>query len=145
MGSAFFALSILVTRRSIARRRLAIFPAFYHPSNQPPKLTINGPLEAVEALGLATVNVLSFAIMTVGGTLWAFDIGGMEELRRKVRGGFGSDGRGVTTREGEVDGELERLWAGVVDRRRERRDGKAGGEGKGGEREEVLDERGKGR
>ncbi|MCJ1290575.1 hypothetical protein MMC34_002115 [Xylographa carneopallida] len=140
-GSVFFGLSILVTRRSVARRRLAIFPSFYHPSNQPPRQSINGPVEAVEALGLATVNVLSFAIMAAGGTLWAFDIAGVEELRRKVRGGLGVDGSGRGER--EVEEEWEEWLAGVVERRRRRGEGKAG-EVEGGEEEvAVRNERGK--
>ncbi|MCJ1439047.1 hypothetical protein MMC27_008437 [Xylographa pallens] len=141
MGSTFFALSILVTRRSIARRRLAIFPSFYHPSNQPPKQLINGPLEAVEALGLATVNVLAFTIMAVGGTFWAFDIGGVEELRRKVRGGLGVDGRGRG--EKEVEEELEEWLAGAVERKRRKGEGKVGEVGEGEGEDEVLNERGK--
>ncbi|MCJ1397592.1 hypothetical protein MMC11_000787 [Xylographa trunciseda] len=133
-GSTFLALSTLITRRAVARRRLAIFPSFYHPSNQPPKQAVHGGLEAVEALGLATVNVVSFGMMIVGGALWAFDIAGVEDLRRTVRGGLGVDGTGRGER--EVEEEWEEWLAGVVERRR-RKDEGAGRRGARGERGEV--------
>lgn len=47
-------------------------------------MTINGRLDAYEALSIATINVISFAVMMTGGTLWAFDISSMDELRQKV-------------------------------------------------------------
>ena len=83
-GCTFFTLSALITRRALVRKNISTFPRFYHPSNQPPSITINGRLDAYEALGIATINVISFAVMMTGGTLWAFDISSMDELRQKV-------------------------------------------------------------
>ncbi|KAL8792580.1 MAG: hypothetical protein Q9195_004803 [Heterodermia aff. obscurata] len=83
-GCTFFTLSALITRRALARKYASTFPRFYHPSNQPPSMTINGRLDAYEALSIATINVVSFAVMITGGTLWAFDISNMDELRQKV-------------------------------------------------------------
>ena len=39
---------------------------------------------AVEALQLATVNVLSFMIMFTGGFAWAFDVSSVDEARRRI-------------------------------------------------------------
>ncbi|MCJ1396639.1 hypothetical protein MMC18_009531 [Xylographa bjoerkii] len=142
-GSTFLAFSTLITRRALTRRRLAIFPSFYHPSNLPPKQPVNGPLDAVEALSLATVNVLSLGIMAVGGTLWAFDIAGVEDLRRKVRGAVGVDGDGG---ERAMEEEWEEWVAGVVERRRGKVERMGKREDWDGDGEEgVVDEKGKGR
>lgn len=59
-------------------------------------------MEAFEALNLATINVLSFGMMSTGAVLYAFDINGLEDMRRIVRGGLeGADS-------GKTDEELER-------------------------------------
>ena len=60
-------------------------------------------MEAFEALNIATVNVLSFAMMGIGGTLWYLDINSMDEARRKIRGGLGVDGSGRSEKEAEED------------------------------------------
>ena len=83
-GSTFFALSSLITRRAVVRRYAATTPRFYAPSNRPPQ-AVNGHLEAFEALNLATINVMSFMMMLGGGTFWAFDISGVDDLRQKLR------------------------------------------------------------
>ena len=83
-GSTFFAFSALITRRAVARRYLETVPRFYAPSNCHPSENINGRLEAWKALSLATMNLASFMAMMTGGTLWAFDISSMDDLRRKV-------------------------------------------------------------
>jgi len=124
-GASFFTLSTLITRRALLRRRLATFPSFYHPSNAPPRLPVNGPLEAVEALSLATVNVSSFMMMMAGGGLWAWDISTLEDLRRKVRGRLGIEaGEG---REQVAEEEFEEWLAGVLERKE--RKGREGREG----------------
>lgn len=102
-GSSFLAFSTLITRRSLARRYAATVPRFYAQSNRPPSNTVNGPFEAVEALGIATVSVTSFMMMMTGGALWAFDISTMDDLRRKIRGGLGIDGTGRSERQAEED------------------------------------------
>ena len=88
----FFALSLLVTRRALVRRKLASDPAFYsnmpaHQAEQAKK--VNGTFEAIEALNLATINVLSLSMMAAGGTLWYFNINSKDELRRRLRTAMG--------------------------------------------------------
>lgn len=105
-GLAFFAFSLLITRRSFARRRLASNPAFYtnapaHHEQQAAK--VNGAIEAFEALNIATVNVLSVAMMTAGGAMWYLDINSMADARKMIRGGLGVDGTGRTEQQAEED------------------------------------------
>lgn len=85
----------------------------------PMDLNSSGPLLAVEALTVATLNVVSWAIMTTGGLLWAFDIGSMDDMRRKIRGGLGVDGTGRTEQEAEE--EMEEWLATVLTRKEEKR------------------------
>lgn len=60
-------------------------------------------MEAFEALNIATVNVLSLAMVATGGTLWYLDINSMEEARMMIRGGLGVDGTGRSEKEAEED------------------------------------------
>ena len=115
-GAGFCVMSVLVTRRALVRRYKAMIPPFYHPNSQPRH--VNGAAEATQALGLASLNVCSFAVMATGGTLWAFDIANLEELRRKIRGGLGADGSGKTEREAEE--EMEEWLAAVLSRKEEK-------------------------
>ncbi|MCJ1303759.1 hypothetical protein MMC08_006570 [Hypocenomyce scalaris] len=124
-GSTFFTLSILTTRRSLLRRHRLTRPSFYHPSNQPPRVPVNGAMEAFEALTIATMNVTSFAMMMTGGALWAFDISSLEDLRRKVRGGLGVDGTGRG--ESDVEQEFEEWLATVLARKEEKEKAREGG------------------
>ncbi|KAL8909553.1 MAG: hypothetical protein Q9171_004998 [Xanthocarpia ochracea] len=84
-GATCVGLSVFATRRALVRRYVATVPHFYQQSNAPPREAISLRKEAAEALKIATINVLSFALMMTGGTLWAFDISGMAELRERVR------------------------------------------------------------
>lgn len=84
-----------------------------------PSLENSGPILAVEALTVATLNVVSFAIMATGGALWYLDIASMEEMRQKVRGGLGVDGTGRTEQEAEE--EMEE-WLATVLARKEGKD-----------------------
>lgn len=86
-GAGFFLFSTMITRRSISRKKLASLPKFYSPSHAAAGQTGNpeGNLIAVEALGLATLNVMSAGIMTFGGIAWAFDLSSVEELRERTR------------------------------------------------------------
>ncbi|MCJ1245585.1 hypothetical protein MMC30_002789 [Trapelia coarctata] len=117
-GASFFALSSLITRRSLLRKRALVKPTFYYPSNAPPKIPVNGALEAFEALNIATINVASFTMMMTGGVLWACDISTLEELRKEVRGGLGVDGTGRG--ESDAEDDWEEWLAGVVERKREK-------------------------
>jgi hypothetical protein len=116
-GATFFTFSSLITRRSLVRRYKASIPAFYQPSNRP-KTDVNGALEAFEALNIATINVLSFSMMSVGGLLWAFDISSMQDLRRRIRGGLGVDGSGRS--ETDAEEEFEEWLATVLARKEEK-------------------------
>ena len=117
-GATFFVLSTVVTRRSLRRRYLAIVPHFYQPSNGPPRVPVNGALEAFEALNIATINVTSIMMMVTGGFLWAFDISTLEELRGKLRGGLGVDGSGRG--ETDIEEELEEWPAIVLESKKEK-------------------------
>lgn len=117
-GLAFFGLSILTTRRSLARRRLASKAAFYKdaPSHHTEQTKqVSGAFEAVEALNIATINVLSLALMATGGALWYLDINSMAQARRLIRGGLGVDGTGKTEQEAEE--EIEEFIATVLARK----------------------------
>lgn len=116
-GAGFFAISSLITRKALVRRYKASIPRFYQQSNRP-NLEVNGALEAVEALTIATVNVFSVGMMFSGGMLWAFDISSVDDLRRKIRGGLGSDGDG---RESRADEEMEEWLATVLARKDEKK------------------------
>lgn len=115
-GATFFVLSTMITRRSLVRRYNAMRPAFYQPNTR--TAPVNGALEAFEALNLATINVVSFSMMAAGGTLWAFDIQSLEDMRRKIRGGSGIDGTGRTERDAEE--EFEEWIASVLARKDEK-------------------------
>ena len=129
-GAGFVALSTLITRRSLVRRYKSSIPAFYQPNNRPN--SVNGAVEAFEALNIATVNVTSFAIMATGGMFYAFDISSLADLRRKIRGGLGVDGTGRTEKDAEE--EFEEWLAGVLARKSEK-------ENRAKEEREVLQKR----
>jgi hypothetical protein len=107
----------MITRRSMVRRYKQISPSFYQPNNKP-NMTFNAGLEAFEALNLATINVVSFSMMAAGGTLWAFDISSMDDMRRKIRGGLGVDGTGRSEQDAEE--EIEEWLATVLARKDEK-------------------------
>jgi len=109
-GAAFFVLSTVITRRSIVRRVASIKPAGeFSPSNHVPEA--NGPFEAASALGLATLNVTSFAMMATGGAMWAMDISTLEDLRWKLRKAMDIEGVGKTPE--QADDDIEE-WMAVV-------------------------------
>ncbi|KAH0538815.1 hypothetical protein FGG08_004591 [Glutinoglossum americanum] len=112
-GAGFFALSALITRRSLVRRYKASIPAFYQPNNRPN--SANGATDALEALNIATINVTSLAMMLTGSMLYVFDIASLADLRRKIRGGLGVDGTGRT--ENEAQEEFEEWLASVLARK----------------------------
>lgn len=100
-GASFLAASIAVSRRSVLRRRFDTLPPF-HTSNRYTK-PFDGSDRvslATQALGLATLNVMSFGIMLTGGISWAFDLCSVEELRQRTQA--------VLQRPGNVDPEAEK-------------------------------------
>lgn len=68
-------------------------PSTFTPSNFRSKAAkdTNGAIEAAEALGLATINVGSLAMVFTGGTMFALDIADMDDLRQKFRQRMGFD------------------------------------------------------
>lgn len=110
-GATFLSLTTAVTRRSVVRKIRAAAPRFYHPSYHPPPEgggrpkgaaeSAEGTLFALEALGLATLNTFSFAIMATGGLAWAFDVSSLDDLRARARR------HQLAGRTGEDDAEAE--------------------------------------
>ena len=84
-GSTFVVLSSFITRRAVLRRHQLIRPAFFHPSNMPPVTPFNAASEALDALGIATINVFSYGIMFGGGLLWAFNISTIAEFKNRMK------------------------------------------------------------
>ncbi|KAK4239359.1 hypothetical protein C8A03DRAFT_32613 [Achaetomium macrosporum] len=88
-GAVFFYSSVMITRRAILRHRVASRMQFYQPNQFNGRThqdaSQRNPLLAFEALNLATLNTIAFAIMMVGGACWAFDISTIEDLRRRTR------------------------------------------------------------
>ncbi|KAL9609237.1 MAG: hypothetical protein Q9167_005972 [Letrouitia subvulpina] len=83
-GATFVALSFFITRRAITRKNISAIPLFYQPSNAPPRVHINGHLEAFEALTLASLNLTSVAVFLTGGLMWAFDVEGVQDLKQRM-------------------------------------------------------------
>ncbi|KAL2831104.1 hypothetical protein BDW59DRAFT_6916 [Aspergillus cavernicola] len=111
-GALFFTLSLLTTRRALTRRLNASIPPYYTSSTYfKPK--VNGGTEAFEALHLATINVLSFAMMASGGVLYAMDINGLDDIRAYVKKGMSSGvaGQELSAADKELEKEVEQ-WIG---------------------------------
>ncbi|KAJ6112023.1 hypothetical protein N7523_008084 [Penicillium sp. IBT 18751x] len=101
-GIAFSAFSVYITRRANIRKQLACIPPFYSSSlyHQP---NVNGAMEAFEALNLATINVFSFGMLTLGGTMYALDINGIEDARKIMRSGLEGTAQGKSDEDLEND------------------------------------------
>ncbi|KAI0445808.1 hypothetical protein F4803DRAFT_108129 [Xylaria telfairii] len=118
-GAGFLSLATFITRRSVARKTLATIPKFYTPSNRPVStIGSDGSLIALEALNLATLNVVGFAIMMTGGFSWALDVSSIDDLRQMARKHIGPPG-------GRTDEEAEREveeWVAKVLLRKEKQE-----------------------
>ncbi|OJJ84323.1 uncharacterized protein ASPGLDRAFT_47192 [Aspergillus glaucus CBS 516.65] len=103
-GTTFLTLSLYLTRRALRARRLTSIPPYYTSStyHHPP---VNGALDAFEAFNLATINVVSFAMVGTGGVMWKLGVNDVEDARRITRRFIVEEGTG----EG-VDG----VWGGEV-------------------------------
>ncbi|KAL1892882.1 hypothetical protein Sste5346_006775 [Sporothrix stenoceras] len=136
-GASFLALSTTLTRRAVVRRQLAAQLKFYSPSSTgqtslsggasaeaaaasaTKEEAPHGSFIALEALNLATLNVVSFFIMLTGGVAWSLDISNMDDLRalaqRYTRGQTldGSPAGGGMTDE-EAEREVEEWVAKVL-------------------------------
>ncbi|KAL4873552.1 hypothetical protein BDV12DRAFT_182336 [Aspergillus spectabilis] len=133
-GALFFTLSLLTTRRALVRRHNAMIPPYYTSSiHHKPK--VNGGGEAFEALHLATINVLSFAMMASGGVLWAMGVNSLDDMRSYVRTRMIAGETELSEADKVVEKDLEEWVAKYLGKRIE--DGKlkdlergSGGEGK---------------
>jgi hypothetical protein len=116
-GIAFSAFSVYITRRASIRKRIACIPPFYSSSlyHQP---QVNGAMEAFEALNLATINVLSFGMLTVGGSMYALDVNGIEDMRKIMRGGLEGAAQGKSDE--ELENEVQEWVASVLGNRFEK-------------------------
>jgi hypothetical protein len=136
-GLTFVLFSGFVTRRSLVKRQKAIVSPILNAVGKPgapgakgalktadgaaaeidpaAELNNSGPILAIEALTVATLNVISWGIMATGGALWYFDIASIDDMRRKIRGGLGVDGSGRT--EEEAEEEVEEWLATVLSRK----------------------------
>lgn len=88
-GIAFTALSLVVTRRAVGRKLAQTLPKAI--TSSPTSTTAaelpkaDGSLEAVQALGYATLNVFSMAMLGMGAAMKYFDIAEVEDMREMVR------------------------------------------------------------
>lgn len=125
-GAGFLTASALISRRAVARKMVDAYPKLFQPSHHGPRPPPRNPVEksedtlvAVEALGLATLNVLSFGVMMTGGLMYAFDISTVEDLRHKARRKlYGANGVVDEAAEQQVEDWI----ADVLSRREEKND-----------------------
>lgn len=92
-GTLLFASSVLLSRRAVVSRLRIDKPAGLFSSSRTTS-QVNGAVDAASALTLATLNVGTFGAMLAGGSMWAFDIRTIDDVRRYVRR-EGLDTRGV--------------------------------------------------
>lgn len=88
-GALFTVLSVLVTRRAVARKILEA-PSEVTAKTQAMSKS-SGPFDAAQALSLATLNVFSIGLLALGAVFKTFDIADIEDMRDKVRSGIGFD------------------------------------------------------
>ncbi|KAK2591636.1 hypothetical protein QQS21_010678 [Conoideocrella luteorostrata] len=112
-GAGFMAASIAVARRSVLRRQLESFPKFYSGNRVVHKVDSGErSLMAVQALGLATLNVMSFGIMLTGGISWAFDLCNLRELRERTQVALRRPGNFSQ----EDEKEMEKMMSTILDK-----------------------------
>lgn len=132
-GAGFLSLATLITRRSIVRKQLATIPKYFYQSNRPSdKIGSDSSLIALEALNLATLNVVGFGIMMTGGVSWALDISSIDDLRAFARRHIGPAG-GKTDEDAER--EIEEWVAKILSSRNDKGDASSpskNGSGEGG-------------
>ncbi|KAI5801673.1 hypothetical protein DFH27DRAFT_64897 [Peziza echinospora] len=123
-GPLFLSCSLLVTRRSLARKYLSTIPPRFHSNQHPPLLPPNGAMDAFEALNLATLNVAGFAVTLVGGAMFALDVCNVEELRTRLKGDDGLGGdmmpeayKELKRKEREAEEEMEEWMVQILARK----------------------------
>ena len=107
-GVAFTLLSLFITRRSLAKKNLLMA------QNPEAAIKADSSLEAVQALGLATLNTFAFFMAGLGGAMKYFDFADVEDLREGYRSALGYD---VHSGESAADKEIEGWIADVLSRR----------------------------
>jgi hypothetical protein len=110
-GAGFFAITTMITRRSLARRYKAMLPKYYQPNTRPNE--VNGAVEALDALSIATINVFSVGMMMTGGLLYALDISSIDDMRRKVRGTIRPEETGTDK---EAEEEIEKWFSTLLEK-----------------------------
>ncbi|KAK3989131.1 hypothetical protein QBC44DRAFT_328024 [Cladorrhinum sp. PSN332] len=103
-GATFLVLSIALTRRRVGLHQKLSKLKLFDTNITPPKeqRPAKDPFVAVEALNLATLNVMSAAIMVTGGISWVLDCSTLDDFRRITRR------RLIGKQDGVPDSEAER-------------------------------------
>ncbi|CAK7264830.1 hypothetical protein SEPCBS57363_001279 [Sporothrix epigloea] len=150
VGAGFFALSTSLTRRAVVRRKLAAELKFYSPSGTgmttlsgsrasaesaaaraTKEDAPHGSFLAIEALSLATLNVVTFFLMMTGGFSWALDLSSVDDLRALAQRYTRVPGTGDGAK---IDEEAEREVAEWVSKMLKKSDGSLMG---GSKKEDV--------
>lgn len=104
-GAGFMAASVLVTRRAVIRRQRESIPRFFHASNDSAAAALDSgdkSMLAVQAFGLATLNVTAFGVLMTGGMAWACDLCSIGELRERTQAAlYRESGQGLLNPEDE--------------------------------------------
>lgn len=116
-GAGLLAASVAVSRRAVIRQRLSMLPPFYA-SNRNPLVITDGDRQqlAAQALGLATLNVMSFGVLLVGGISWGFDLSSVEELRRRTKVALERPSGLSEEDEKEAEREMAKVMDGFMER-----------------------------
>lgn len=117
IGAACFLASTTITRRAIYRRNLRVVPKMFEPNTNPHE-HFSPMHDALQALALASANCWSLGTMGVGGTLWAFDISGLNEMRTALRRRLGYESF-ETASPGPSKRSEESLEASILQKREE--------------------------
>ncbi|KAK0729748.1 hypothetical protein B0H67DRAFT_450038, partial [Lasiosphaeris hirsuta] len=110
-GGVFMGFSVFLTRRAVRRHQLNSALKFFEQNyGKVTNTTITyagagvdkkDPFLAVQAFNLATLHVMSFAMMMAGGVSWVFDISSIDDLRWLARKSI--KGSGVTDEAAEKE------------------------------------------
>ena len=113
-GLAFTALSIVVTRRAIQRKLAQHAPQTLNSAKQagaepqPPSTATaskaDGSLEAIQALGYATLNVFSVFMLGAGAAMTYFDVADLEDMREGLRKAAGYESDQANKANEEIEG-----------------------------------------
>ncbi|KAM4064868.1 hypothetical protein HRG_004779 [Hirsutella rhossiliensis] len=112
-GATFLAASVAVSRRSVLRRRLDSLPAFHTSNRRVPVFDGSDRIGlAAQALGLATLNVMSFGVLLTGGIGWGFDLCSVAELRQRTQAALQRPG----SMDPEAEREMEEMMKSLLDK-----------------------------